>query len=173
MAFKQVADLAADVTISLGGVNKKLGKKNPTQVEGYFIGTKKVADAKKQSGFSSIYILQTPKGNVGVWGKTDMDRKMVGVTAGTMVRITHTGMQPTKNGDMYKYSVEFDVENTIEVAESFAPEANNEESEAQEDNFVSSEDLNEEDSNQDFALEAAAAAAERKARVNALLTKKR
>ena len=76
MAFKAVLDLNAEVTISLGGMNKKTGKANPKSVEGYYLGKKSIEDRKKKSGVSYIYILQTDKGNVGVWGKTDMDRKM-------------------------------------------------------------------------------------------------
>jgi hypothetical protein len=115
MAYKTVVELDADQTVSLGGQNKKTGKKNPIQVEGYYIGKKEVDSPKSKSGKAFLYILQTPKGNLGVWGKTDMDRKMKGAVPGHMLRITHTGMQATKNGEMYKYSVEFDSENTIEV----------------------------------------------------------
>jgi hypothetical protein len=115
MGFKEVADLSADTTISLGGTNKKTGKANPKSIEGYFLGSKQVADKKKKSGKSFIYIFQTAKGNVGVWGKTDLDQKMGAVTPGTMVRATYDRMVPTPNGDMYKYKVEVDTENTIDV----------------------------------------------------------
>jgi hypothetical protein len=115
MGFKEVADLSADTVISLGGSNKKTGKANPKSIEGYYIGAKQVADKKKKSGTSFIYIFQTAKGNVGVWGKTDLDNKMKAVTAGTMVRATFDRMQSTPNGDMYKYKVEVDEDNTIEV----------------------------------------------------------
>jgi hypothetical protein len=121
MAFKEVADLSCENAIALGGVNKKTGKPNPKQIEGYFIGSRKVDDRKKASGFSYIHVFQTAKGNLGVWGKTDLDRKLEGIAPGTMVRATHTGMMATANGDMYKYKVETDSGNTIEV--DAAPEA--------------------------------------------------
>lgn len=114
MAFKTVTDLDADTTISIGGFNKKARKENPTEVEGYFLGTKKVANTKT-GGDSCLHILQTAKGNVGVWGKTDMDKKMINVPAGEMVKITFTGMQATPKGEMYKFLVQHDPENTIEV----------------------------------------------------------
>ena len=120
MAFKSVTELSADETISLGGHNKKTGKANPTRVEGYYLGSKTVDDKKKKSGVSHIYFFQTPKGNIGVWGKTDLDRKMAQVSPGMMTRATQSGMRPTPNGDMYLYQVEVDNENTIEVA---APQA--------------------------------------------------
>ena len=116
MAFKEITDLNADTTISLGGVNKKTGKANPTKVEGYYLGLRTVEDRKAKSGVSYIYILQTPKGNLGVWGKTDLNTKMRSAIPGQMVRITQTTKVATPNGEMYKFKVEADPENTIEVS---------------------------------------------------------
>ena len=115
MGFKDVLDLDADVTVALGGRDKKTGKPNPTKVEGYYLGAKKVESKLARSGYSFIHIFQTPKGNIGVWGKTDLDRKMGNVTPGVMVRVTHTGTTPTPRGEMHKYRVEFDADNSIEV----------------------------------------------------------
>jgi hypothetical protein len=114
MAFKTVVSLDADVTVSLGGTNKKTNKKNPTQIEGYFLGSKKVADKKKKDGISFIHIFQTDKGNVGVWGKTNMDRQLINVNPGTMTRVTFQKMRATPNGDMYVYEVAIDEDNVIE-----------------------------------------------------------
>lgn len=121
MAFKEVLDLNCDLTVSLGGTNKKTGKKNPVQIEGYFLGKREVEDRKKKSGVSYIYVFQTSQGNVGVWGKTDLDRKMLSAQLGEMMIITQTGMQETANGPMYKYSVKHDPDNTIEVSPAAAP----------------------------------------------------
>lgn len=115
MGFTEVQSLDADNTTAIGGVNKKTGKKNPLTAEGYYLGSRKVESRKAKSGYAYLHILQTPKGNLGVWGKTDMDRKLTTVAPGTMVRITHTGMQATPNGDMYKFKVEVDSSNSIEV----------------------------------------------------------
>ncbi len=116
MAFEKLADLDADVTISLGGINKKTGKANPTKIEGYFLGLREVADAKKKSGKSFIYYIQTSKGNVGVWGKTNLDNKMKQVEPGLMIRIVQEGKRQTPNGDMYLYQVSVDRSDSIEVA---------------------------------------------------------
>ena len=113
MAFQEVASLDAEVTISLGGVNRKTGKKNPTSVEGYYLGSRTVENKK---GESKIHFFQTQKGNIGVWGKTDSDRKLAGIEPGTMTRISFDKMQATPNGEMYKYKVEVDSANTIDVA---------------------------------------------------------
>lgn len=116
MAFTEVMDLDCDVTTALGGRNKKTGKANPTNVEGYYLGSKTVESPRSKSGKAQLHILQTATGNLGVWGKTDLDRKMLSVSPGAMIRITQSGTVPTPNGDMYKFKVEVDSENTIEVA---------------------------------------------------------
>lgn len=115
MAFKEVSDLNAETTIALGGKNKQTGKDNPKQIEGYYLGSRQVDSKKSKSGKAYIYIFQTPKGNVGVWGKTDLDNKMKAAAPGCMIRITQNGMANTPNGEMYKYKVEVDDTNTIEV----------------------------------------------------------
>lgn len=125
MAFQTVADLDCSTTTALGGKNKE-GKANPTTITGYFIGTRKVESKKSKTGDASLHVLQTPKGNVGVWGKTNLDSKMKGVTPGVMVRITFTGMVETRNNPMYKYKVEVDAENAIEVATPDTAEASEE-----------------------------------------------
>lgn len=125
MAFKKLQDLDCDVVIRLGGVDKETKKKNPTQLEGYYVGSRKVDSTRSKKGFTYIHVFQTSKGVLGVWGKTNMDSKVLAVKPGTMTRITFAGMVPTPNGDMYKYTVEIDEENSIEVATS--PEAATEE----------------------------------------------
>lgn len=175
MGFREVATLDADKTVALGGSNRKTGKKNPVSAEGYFLGTRKVESKKSKNGYANLHFLQTSQGNLGVWGKTDMDRKLAAVTPGTMIRITQTGMQATPNGDMYKYKVEVDETNTIDVSGLANVSANTEteDVEASDDNdgaeYGDSEesDANDEDEQQDAAL----LAAERKAKVQALLSK--
>lgn len=177
MAFKQVQDLDAETTIALGGRNKKTGKANPTEVEGYYLGKRKVESKKAKSGFAFIYYFQTPKGNVGVWGKTDLDRKMEGVTPGLMVRASFSKMVPTPNGEMYKFLVEFDPDNTIEVATLSAGAGNDtEDSNTYTGSSVDTLDEEEgysngEDTDEDAAQSAALAAAEaaQRARVQAIL----
>jgi hypothetical protein len=174
MAFKAVLDLNAEVTISLGGINKKTGKANPKSVEGYYLGKKSIEDRKKKSGVSYIYILQTDKGNVGVWGKTDMDRKMLSVREGEMIRITHSGMAKTANGDMYKYTVEVDSENTIQVLGSSSVSSSSDDeapSYDYDEELDSSND--EEDEEISYAASKASelAASERRAKAAALLSK--
>lgn len=116
MAFKEVASLDTDKTVALGGIDKRTGKANPTKLEGFYLGTKQVNSPLSKTGLSAVHIFQTAAGNIGVWGKTDLDRKMAVATVGAMTRVTQTGKQqiPGKN-PMYKFKVEIDADNTIEV----------------------------------------------------------
>lgn len=173
MAFKTVTDLSADVTISLGGKDKKTGKLNPTTIEGYYLGKRVIADTKKKSGKSYIYIFQTPTGNKGVWGKTDLDNKMLEVTPGTMTRASFLKMVPTKNGDMYRYKVEVDVDNTIEVSAVEVEDTGSDYLETDSTTNSEEEQLEEETAEVDEEAEATAAlvAQERQARTQAILAK--
>ncbi len=175
MAFKSVSDLSSDITISLGGTNRKTGKKNPTSIEGYYLGKRIVADTKKKTGESFLYFFQTPKGNIGVWGKTDLDRKLSSVAVGTMVRASFDKMVPTPNGEMYKFLVEIDEDNTIEVTGSAqaAPPAYSDADEDQANDGYggTAVGVDEEEEDEDAMQAMALAKAEKVAKVQALLGK--
>lgn len=110
--FKEVSSLDADVTIAIGKVDKKTKKAYPKQAEGFYLGKRMVNGTR---GESQLHFLQTPEGNLGVWGTTDLNRKLGQVPLRTMVRITSTGSKATPKGDMFTYKVETDSTNTIEV----------------------------------------------------------
>lgn len=116
MAFSEVTSLDADVTIAIGKKDKQ-GKPYPKSAEGYYLGSRSV---ESKRGESKLHFLQTAKGNLGVWGTTDLNRKLGQAKPGSMVRITSTGTKPTPNGDMYTYKVEVDSENTIQVDSSLS-----------------------------------------------------
>lgn len=184
MAFTEVTDLGCDVTISLGGVNKKTNKANPTKLEGFYLGAKQIEDQKKKSGKSFIYVFQTSNGNVGVWGKTDLDRKMSAVEPGTLARLSYTGMQkiPGKN-DMYKYKVEVDQTQTIEVSAQQTPVSDDSANTGYSEPEEAYEELNEEEEAPADevaparpvapARAASAPSADQRAKVQALLNKGR
>lgn len=174
MAFKTVTDLSADNTVALGGTNRKTGKTNPTSAEGYYLGSREVDSQKSKTGKAKIHVFQTPKGNLGVWGKTDLDRKMESVVLGAMTRITYTGMQETKNNPMYKYKVEVDDTNTIEVSSLSAGSENTEldnggYSEAETEEYGNNGEETETEVDQEVLDAAARLVAERKAKVQSLL----
>ncbi len=168
MPFQEVNSLDADVTVALGKTDKKTGKAYPKQAEGYYLGKRSVANKR---GESALHFLQTAAGNLGVWGTTDLNRKLGQVIPGTMVRITSTGTKPTPNGDMYTYKVEEDKTNTIEVATSEASDASG--VVAAEDSGYADDESDEEDDSVNYEpmQTNALAAAKRKAEVEALLKK--
>ncbi len=116
MAFKPLTSLDCEQTIQVGGKDRKTGKPHPTSIEGYYLGSKQIVSPKNKTGFSKLHVFQTEDGSVGVWGKTDLDRKLANATAGVMTRVTYAGLKETKNNPMYMYKVEVDAENTIDVA---------------------------------------------------------
>ncbi len=168
MAFKSVNSLDADITFSLGKLDKKTGKTGPETVEGYYLGTRTVEGGKY--GPSKLHFLQTGKGNVGVWGKSDMDKKLSAVTPGTMVRLSKNGTRETKFGTQQIFKVEIDEDNTIEVEvqESSASVA------ADEDDVDGNTAYSQEDSSYQEEVQAAPpqrSAASRQAEVQALLNR--
>lgn len=176
MAYKTVQTLDADVTITIGGVDKKTGKKNRTSAEGFYLGKRVVAGSKY--GDSNLYVFQTAEGNLGVWGKTDLDRKMGSAKLGQMTLIEYKGMKPSKNGDMHTYQVAQDADSSIDVSD-IASEPTEESEDFPSEGYVGNdEDESDEDPDLDDAYEAPVAAAvqqesaaARKARVQAMLKK--
>lgn len=158
MGFTEVSSLDAETVVALGKKDKA-GKPYPKQAEGYYLGSRTVENKR---GESKIHFLQTAKGNLGIWGTTDLNRKLGQTPVGSMVRVTSTGTKPTPNGDMYTYKVEIDKNNTIEVSSTEADAGS-----GYDDGPGVEED---EDDEQDYEI-AALAAAERKAKVEALLNK--
>lgn len=172
MAYKTIVSLDSDITIALGGRDKKTGKLNPTEVEGYLLGSRTDVPSKKsKTGFCCIHYFHTDAGVIGVWGKTDMDKQMRNATRGLMTLVKFVKMVPTPSGnDMYKYSVAQDADNvTTEIPE--LPTAMTAEYHADLETAVAEE---EDDAEVEAAeLAAAEARAAQKAKVQALLAKKK
>lgn len=184
MGFQTVVDLDCENATALGGTDRKSNKKNPTTITGYYLGTRQVDSPKSKTGKAALHVFQTEKGNQGVWGKTDLDKKMQSVPAGSLVRVTFTGMQETKNNPMYKYRVEVDADDSIDVGAlaNNSAEAGSDDSEAaEEESYEESEADAEEEQYAEEAPPARAAAprrpaptpdAARAAKVQALLSKR-
>lgn len=174
MSYKEVSSLDADVTIALGKKNKETGKSYPKQIEGYYLGSRTVENKRGESKLHFFMFGTEDKGlameykslgvqtgqNIGVWGTTDLNRKLPQSFLGRMTRITSTGTKPTPNGDMYTYKVETDAGNTIEVS-AVSEESN---SDVEFEETIDAE-YSSEDDNQATEL----AALERKTKVEALL----
>lgn len=168
--FTEVQSLDADTVVALGKIDKRTKKPFPKQAEGYYLGFRKV---ENRLGESKLYFLQTPKGNLGVWGGTDLDKKLGNIQPGVMIRITSTGTKPTPAGDMYTYKVEMDAANTIHVASAVE---SSEESSSFDTGAASTFDEDnqqlEDEQDEDAAQNAALLQAERKAKVDAIFAAK-
>lgn len=170
MGFTEVNSLDADVTIALGKVDKETRKAYPKQAEGYYLG-KRVVENKR--GESQLHFLQSAIAykdfglgvgqNLGIWGTTDLNRKLSSIAPGAMVRITSTGTKPTPNGDMYTYKVEADNDNRIDVG---TAEDTGYTGRTASDSAV---DDDESEDDEDFSQAQALAALERKSEVERLL----
>src|ERR1700679_1176128 len=116
MAFKKKTDLSSDTTVQVGGVDNKTGKPNPKSLEGYFLGTREVTTAY---GKAKVHVFQTEHGNVSYFGKTNSNRLLDDPElVGQMVRLTFTGMAKPQPGKApaYKFELEHDPDNTIDVS---------------------------------------------------------
>jgi len=113
MAYKTVVELKSDQTIKLGGKGAD-GKPNPTSIEGYYLGKR---ETKSDYGVGVIHFFQTQDGNIGVWGKTNMNRLLSSERVGQMVLVRFTGMGKPQKGKAapYNYQVQYDEDNTIDV----------------------------------------------------------
>lgn len=112
MAYKKVLQLTADKAVKVGGEGA------PTQMEGYYIGTKVVPS--KQPGYkdSNLHILSTQEGTVGVWGTSNLDPQMRTITPGNMTLIEYLGRGQKQKGKQpaYLYQVHQDADNTLDVS---------------------------------------------------------
>lgn len=179
MAFKTVASLDCDKAISLGGMNKKENKKNPTSIEGYYLGFKEVESPMSKTGKAKLHIFQTPSGNTGVWGKTKLDSALMQVTPGAMVRATYTGQGKPSKGRQgaYLFTVEVDDENTIEVSSgnssSYSDSGNSYADETEDYGNESDDYDNQDDYVADAPVAKSAVSGDSRAKVQALLAKGR
>lgn len=137
MAFEQVQSLEVEVAIQLGGRDKKTGKANPTTVEGYYLGSKDIPSKFSKTGLAKMHVFQTDQGSLGVYGKTDLDRKMLAVAPGLMTRVTQKGSVPTSKGnDMLTFKVEVDKDNRIDIENPILASANSGHNEEADEAYV-------------------------------------
>lgn len=119
--FEEVTSLDADTAVTLGGIDKKTGKANPTEIEGYYLGAKQVPSTMAKSGFTPLHILMTSEGNVGVWGKAHLNKLLSNVNPGQYVAIEFAGMKKVKNfPPSYSYRVGVRKGDIIDVASAAA-----------------------------------------------------
>lgn len=173
MAYKKLITLDAEKVYALGGVDKKTGTKNPIQIEGYYLGKveQKPNRYTKPGKVDYIYYFQTPRGNEGIYSKTHIDKVMKSATLGHMTKLTWVRMTDTPNGPMHTYELRGDDENTIDVSGLSQQVAA---SSVDEDEYETETNEDETEVDDEPVRNAAPtlSAAEKKAKVDALLNRK-
>jgi hypothetical protein len=155
MALKRVPN-SSEVTISLCGVDDKTGKQNPTGIKGYYLGNRPVTT---KNGEATIHTFQTSKGNVDVWGKTDLNKRLGAAQLGCYTEVEFDKMVPAGKGKKFTFHIDFDPDNTIDTA---GPAVTTEDTADIDDYGLSADD-------EDAAQDAALAQAEKAAKVSAML----
>ncbi len=163
MAYEEINDLGAEKSFALGGIrkDKKTGKKfkNPKEVEGYYMGAKTV-QLPGQDKPSKLHVFQGEvkndkgetifTGTAGIWGKTDLDRKLGSAKIGVMTKAYFDKMQDpaqVKPGrqPMYLYKSFQDPQNTTGVEDIVGGEEVFEEEAAETVDTTSGEEVFEEE----------------------------
>jgi hypothetical protein len=116
MAYEKLNDVKA---VSLGGVDKKTGKKNPVELEGYYIRKEEKPNKFNPTKPQSFYVFETKDGPVGLFGKAGIDREMKKANVGVMTKVVDTGklLDTGKGNPMRVFEVFQDSSNTIDVAQ--------------------------------------------------------
>lgn len=120
MGYEKLSDVKP---VALGGVDKKSGKRNPTELEGYYIRREEKPNKFNPGKPQSFYVFETKEGQVGLFGKAGIDREMKKASIGVMTKVIDTGklLDTGKGNPMRVFEVFQDSANRIEVSEETAP----------------------------------------------------
>lgn len=171
MAFKKKANLDVETVFKLGGVDKN-GKPQPKQIEGFYVGSR---TTETEMGPSTIHVFQTSKGQQGIWGSKTLNTTLSANDVGYMIRVTYTGKKKLSKGKtQHTYDIEIDEEqqSTVLLASSEA-EGNDDDGNEVDYEDSEAEDINSENDEEPAPVLAASSAAERKAKVQALVNKRK
>lgn len=125
--------------VKLGGIDKTTGKKNPTQLEGYYLGFELRPNKFNPQKPQHFFKFQTQAGLVGTYGNSaGMVRAMRNAVEGCMTKLVDTGetLDTGKGNPMRVFKAWQDKANTIDVST-----VNVEEPTASDDNYTSTDDI--------------------------------
>jgi len=114
MAYEEISDIE---TVTLGGVNKKTGEHNPTEIEGYLVGKEQRQNKFNPGTPQNYYIFKTQHGLQGVYAKAGINSALKNAVMGRMTRLVATGeeLDTGKGFPMKVFKAAQDKANTIEV----------------------------------------------------------
>lgn len=128
MSHKSYDNVTPDYWVTIGGVSKK-GVKNPTSIEGYYLGRTTGPNAFDPSKTKTVFLLKTLKGIAGINGNGNLIVKMNNAESnfnaregrsavGTNVVLSYIGEQPSKKGSNMKlFSVTLNPDDFIDVSD--------------------------------------------------------
>lgn len=119
---KMAYEVLDDVTsVKLGGTDKKTGKKNPTQLEGYYLRKETRPNKFNPEKPQNFYVFMTSSGQIGTYSTAGIDREMKKATIGVMTLLKDTGevLDTGKGNPMRVFQVAQDKSNVLD-AESLA-----------------------------------------------------
>lgn len=116
MAYELLGDVE---TVVLGGLNKQTNKRNPTELEGYFLRVEQRPNKFNKDKPQNYYVFKTKTGDKGLYGKAGIDREMKKAKLGAMTKVVFTGekLDLGKGNPMLVFKVYQDRTNAIEVDE--------------------------------------------------------
>lgn len=122
MAYEKLSDVKP---VALGGIDKKTGKKNPTELEGYYLRREEKPNKFNPVKPQSFYVFETKEGPQGLFGKAGIDREMKKATLGVMTKVVDTGklLDTGKGNPMRVFEVFQDSSNAIDPESVTAPAA--------------------------------------------------
>lgn len=113
MAF-EYDDGNVDIVI-LGGTNKTTGKKNPTEIVGYYLRKDTI---KTKFGTKPLYVLRTKNGDKGIIGSGNLNKIMDTKALGLQTHIIDTGTTQDvgKGNPMKVFKVGQDRSDSLDVS---------------------------------------------------------
>ena len=177
MALQEVPSSQGMKFVTMGGKDKT-GKPYPNTVKGWYIGKVTGPNQFDSTKLKTTFKVLTQDGIIGINGTAVLISRMndfesmatdkAGSPEGVWVEIKFTGTEPSKRGNPTKlFSVAFDLDNVRDVNSTTAAFDGDTEDDETSDNYDAALTQDAEDEAQALAL----AAAEKKAKVNALLNK--
>lgn len=110
--------------VVLGGVNKQ-GKKNPTELQGYYLGFEKRKDKFNPDKPKNLYKFKTPEGTVGVYGSAGVNEVMQSedtvLNAWTTLIATGKTLDTGKGNPMKLFEAEQNTSKILKAYETPAP----------------------------------------------------
>lgn len=77
--------------VRLGGTNPETGRKNSSEIEGYYVGSQSRPNKFNKEKPQKFYTFKTKAGLQGIYGKGGLDKLMAGATVGAMTKVIDTG----------------------------------------------------------------------------------